>query len=233
MNVAQQLAQARADFTALDSYTGKLEKNLAEQNAELERLRREARSGAAKFDDVVKQQTRREAAQGMLRQHLDDLAQAQALVDELEAAQGEASNLSAAQSAFARLRELEAQHAALSAQVESYLSEHLSKLEALEAEHGTAQAELARAVLTFTGKLERLSEQEARQLLGSIRRRQPSEAHRPALEAVRDFLAQVAGEHTAQAEELAWVQFYSPPRLTPPTLGDDVPRLKRARYGHL
>lgn len=228
VSLPQQLRQACAEFTALDSYTSKLEKNLADQHAELERLRREARRGAAQFDDVVNQQARREAAQGMLRQHLDDLARLQALVDELEAAQADMDNVSAAQDAFSRMREMEAEYATLSDQVEQYLAEQLSRLHDLEARHQAAQDELARRAHAQASKVTGLGSDDVRQVMQRIRRRLPSEEHRPLLESLRAFFSEVAGEEADRAEALTFDRVNVVPRYNTPAPAEGHKLLRTA-----
>lgn len=146
VSLEAQLETARADVASLESFTGNLERNVSEQSAELERLRREARAGRAKFDEVVKQQTRHEAAQGMLRQHLDDLARAVALVGELESAAGEQLALVGIRQAWGTVESSAAQYAAQAAKLEQQLQEGLSKLRTIQQEHRAAKGEVSRLV---------------------------------------------------------------------------------------
>lgn len=146
MSLLEQLETARAEVATLESFTGNLERNVSEQVAELERVRRDARSGKAKFDEVVKQQTRYEAAQGMLRQHLDDLARAVALVDELSAAHGESEALLSVRQAWGTVESSAAEYAALAGKLEEQLQTGLKRLHDIRQAHIAAKAEVSRIV---------------------------------------------------------------------------------------
>lgn len=146
MNLLQQLEQGRADLAALEADTATLEQNVRKQESDLNAIRRAARSGAAAFEAVVEQQGRQEAARGMLAQHLQDLADALALVDELEAAVSAAGLLEEGREARRIMRETEEAHAQQAAQAEAALSAALEDLRALEAQHSQARNRLSTAL---------------------------------------------------------------------------------------
>ncbi|WP_216319753.1 hypothetical protein [Deinococcus aestuarii] len=198
MTLAEQLAQARIDAASLDGDTGKLEANLAQQTAELERLRREARAERATFADVVKQQTRWDAARGMLEQHLQDVANARALVEELEAAHRHADTVALARGARAEVARLEAEHSALADEVERYLADVLPRLEGLTGEHAAAQRRLALALRDGAVSLGEFTTQQAADVLAQTRAAPVGEVRRQVMAAVEAF----AGEVDAQDARL-------------------------------
>ena len=141
---AEQLTQARADLESLDADTPTLESNMAAQTAELDRLRREARAGRADFAQVVEQQTRSDAAAGMLQQHLEDVAAQRGLVEELEAAALEAGAVGELKAAWAAVVKTDQDFARISEALEGRLKVELARLSDLAAQHRQAQADVSR-----------------------------------------------------------------------------------------
>lgn len=146
MNTLQQLQQARADLAALEADTGTLQGAASAQEATLTATRREARAGTAPFEAVVTAQTRHEAARGLLAQHLQDVADAQALVTELEAACTAADLLEEGRAAHRDMRELAQAHAKRAAQAEATLTAALEELGTLSQQHSRARTRLAAAL---------------------------------------------------------------------------------------
>lgn len=146
MSIAAQLDTARADLTALEGDTATLEQNVKKQEADLDAARRAARSGAGTFEAVVKQQGRDEAARGMLAQHLQDVADAFALVSELEAAVSAAGLIEEGREAGRIMRETEQAHTERAAQAEAALAAALEDLRALEDRHSQARHRLSIAL---------------------------------------------------------------------------------------
>lgn len=151
MNILQQLEQARADLAALEGDTAKLEANLRAQEAALDTARREARTGSGSFEAVVTAQSRQEAARGIIGQHLQDVANAHALVTELEAAVNVLTSLEEGQEARRIMRETAEAHSERAAQAEQALGAALEELRQLEQAHERARARLG-AVLRKTVK---------------------------------------------------------------------------------
>lgn len=147
MTVDDQLAQARADLESLDTDTPTLQANLTTQEAELDRLRREARAGRAAFPDVVMQQTRRDAAAGILEQHLSDVAAARGLVAELEAAQVDTGGMEAVRAAWQVIAQTTGEYAAATAKLEKQLQAGLDRLSDLKKAHQAAQQQVANTLM--------------------------------------------------------------------------------------
>ncbi|OLV17484.1 hypothetical protein [Deinococcus marmoris] len=137
---AEQLEQARADLVSLDTDTPTLEQNVTTQTAELDRLRREARAGRADFDQVVAQQTRRDAAAGMLQQHLEDVAAQRGLVEELEGAAAESAAVEELRAAWAAVNKSAQEWGRVSEALEGRLRVELDRLRELAVKHREAQA---------------------------------------------------------------------------------------------
>lgn len=140
--VAAQLDQARATLADLEADLPTLESGLESQNAELERVRREARAGRVDFEAVVTQQTRRDAAHGILQQHLAELASTRALIEELERAEWAAGAGQRVRDLWGNLDTTRQDYHALTAKVEKQISEGVKRLLELNQTHRAAQMEL-------------------------------------------------------------------------------------------
>lgn len=140
MTVAEKLKTARADLAALERHTAKLEGNVSAQTAELDRIRREARSGSADFEAVVDQQARVTAAEGLLSMHLQDVANTAALIDELQAALTLEDLIDEGKRARAEAAQVAQDHAQLAAELEAQIGAGLERLNALQRAYSSAQA---------------------------------------------------------------------------------------------
>lgn len=192
MSVREQLEAARADLADLESDTVTLEANVAQQQAELERLRREARAGRAGFGQVVEQQTRADAARGMLQQHLEDLAQQHSLVTELEGALSAEDDLAVGKTAREVMRDAEARFAALAQETEAHVNAALAELAQLKHAHTRARARLQGA-LQRTVKREHATADFGK-LYGAERPHTPTAAHRTGLAFLSEIEAGLTDE---------------------------------------
>lgn len=160
MTVAEKLKTARADLAALERHTAKLEGNVSAQTAELDRIRREARSGSAEFESVVEQQNRVTAAEGLLSMHLQDVANTAALVDELQAAQSAEDLIDEGRSAQAEAVRLGDEYAQKAQDTEALIQTALTDLQALQRAYSAALARSLSAATRYTGAALNLSHQD-------------------------------------------------------------------------
>lgn len=171
--VADQLAAARADLVSLEADTATLEKNLAAQNADLDQMRREARAGRAEFADVVQQQTRRDAASGLLQQHLEDVAACRQLVEELEGAAAEAVAVADVRRAWASMEQQQTEYAARAEQLEAQLLAGLDALLSLRTGYQAAQQTISLKTREAVARATGLTLQEVSDQLRSMGRPVP------------------------------------------------------------
>lgn len=178
MTLAKKYGAARAEVRELEDAASRLETNAAGQRAELELLRRQARAGTVEFSEVVTQQARADAAAGMYTQHLQDLADARAVLDELTAAMTAAELVSEGRAALERMRATEGLFTARAAAVETQLRADLADLQKLRREHEAARRDLRAAV----GQAVRAAHPEAdtARLYGQGRPYKPTPAHESA-----------------------------------------------------
>lgn len=236
VTVAAQLDEARATLADLEADLPTLEGGLESQNAELERVRREARAGRVDFEAVVAQQTRRDAAHGILQQHLEELASTRALIEELQNATAEAQDVAALRQQWEVIEGNGHEYAALSQELEQQLRAGLDQLAELRTAHQAAQQEVRRLIHQAAVRATGLTAQQVADQLRSESRIEPGTAAARVQQAALAF-AEVAdpdngAELVAVARSVAQAGSYGPGSYQLNLQPTDCPLVSQAQQAH-